>query len=94
MKSSSTSCSLDTIPTWLLKKCLDELLPIITKIINKSFQSGQFPDVLKSAQITPLLKKRNLDCEILNNYRPVANLKFLAKNIERACASQIHDYWI
>ena len=57
-----------------------------------SIQSGQIPDVLKSAQITPLLKKPNLDCEILKNYRPVANLKFLAKTIERACASQIQGY--
>ena len=57
-----------------------------------SIQSGQFSDVLKSAQITPLLKKPNLDCEILKNYRPVANLKFLAKTIKRACASQIQGY--
>ena len=53
---------------------------------------GQFADVLKYAQITPLLKKPNLDCEILKNYRPVANLKFLAKTIERVCASQINEY--
>ena len=92
MKSPSTSCSLDPIPTWLLKRCLDELLPVITKIINMSIQSGHFPDVLKSAQITPLLKKPTLDCEILKNYRPVANLKFLAKTIERSCASQLQDY--
>ena len=52
MKSPSTSCSLDPMPTWLLKNCLDELLPVITKMINMSIQSGQFPDVLKSAQIT------------------------------------------
>ena len=54
-----------------------------------SIENGQFADVLKSAQITPLLKKPNLDCDILKNYRPVANLKFLAKTIERVCASQI-----
>ena len=27
-----------------------------------------------------------------NKYRPVANLKFLAKTVERVCASQINDY--
>ena len=89
MKSPSTSCNLDPIPTWLLKKCLNELLPIITQIINMSIVDA---DVLKCAQITPLLKKPNLDCKILKNYRPVANLKFLAKTIERVCASQINDY--
>lgn len=92
MKSPSSSCSLDPIPTWLLKQCIDELLPIITKIINLSLGNGKFPDVLKSALITPLIKKQNLDCEILKNYRPVANLPFLGKTIERASASQIQDY--
>ena len=56
-----------------------------------SIENGQFADVWKCAQVTPLLKKPNLDCEILKNYRPVANLKFLAKTIERVCASQIND---
>ena len=51
-----------------------------------SFQSGKFPDVLKSGQITPLLKKQFG----LRDFEKV--LKFLAKAIERACASQIHDY--
>ena len=32
--SPSKSCELDPIPTWLLKDCLNELLPILTKIIN------------------------------------------------------------
>ena len=40
MKSPSTSCNLDPIPTWLLKKCADEIVPIITQIINMSFQNG------------------------------------------------------
>ena len=92
MKSPSTSCDLDPIPTWLLKKCIDELVPIITNIVNLSFQKGCFPDILKSAHITPLIKKPKLDCETLKNYRPVANLKFLAKTIERAFTSQVQEY--
>ena len=32
----SKSCSLDPMPTWMLKLCLDELLPVITRIINNS----------------------------------------------------------
>ena len=86
-----TSCRLDPIPTWLLKKCVNELVPVITQIINLSFKNGDFPDTLKSALITPLIKKPSLDCEVLKNYRPVANLKFLAKTIERAF-SVLHRY--
>ena len=32
----SKSCPLDTLPTWLLKNCIEELLPAITKIITRS----------------------------------------------------------
>ena len=95
MKSLSSTCSLDPIPTWLLKKCINELLRITSKIINLSFVNGMFPDALKSAHIKPLIKKPNLDTEVIkNNYRPVANLPFLAKAIERACASEIQDYTV
>ena len=92
MKSSSSSCSLDPIPTWILKKCINELSPVITKIVNLSFKNGVFPDSLKTAHITPLINKPSLDGENLKKYRPVANLKFLAKTVERACASQIQHY--
>jgi len=92
MKSPSTTCKLDPIPTWLLKKCINELLPVITNIVNYSLRDGHFPHALKCAHITPLIKKPNADREILKNYRPVANLKFLAKTVERASASQIQDY--
>ena len=37
------SCSLDTIPSWLVKRNLDILLPPITKIINASLSTGTFP---------------------------------------------------
>ena len=44
---------LDPLPTWLVKECLDEFLPIITAIVNNS---GSMPDSLKHAVIKPLLK--------------------------------------
>jgi len=39
MKSPSKSCSLDPMPTWLLKLCVSVLIPIITAIINISIDS-------------------------------------------------------
>ena len=56
--------------------------------------NGKFPDALKSAHRKPLIKKLNLDTEVLKNYRPVANSPFFVKTIERACASQIQDYLV
>ncbi|KAJ8025136.1 hypothetical protein HOLleu_35256 [Holothuria leucospilota] len=49
---------MDPIPTWLLKKCIKELAPIITKIINGSLLSGIFPESLKVAHITPLINQK------------------------------------
>ena len=46
-KSNSTSCNLDPMPTSLVKKSVHKLAPIIQCIINKSFQTGIFPDSLK-----------------------------------------------
>ena len=76
----------------LFKDCISELLPILTKIINLSLSSGSFPDHLKEACVRPLLKKPSLDPENLANYRPISNLRFTSKLIERAAMSQLQTY--
>ena len=55
------SCSLDPIPTSLLKQYLPELIPVITHIVNRSLCEGKVPDVSKHAIVCPLLKKSGLD---------------------------------
>ena len=92
MQSPTSTCSLDPIPTELLKACVDELLPSITRIVNQSLLSGIFPSSYKMAQVTPLIKKPNADAEDLCNFRPISNLKFISKVVERAAASQLQDY--
>ena len=91
-QSSNASCSLDPIPTSLLKSCVEPCLPLITNIINLSLSSGQIPQTLKTAQVVPLLKKQGMDHNEFKNYRPISNLKFLFKTIERAAAKQVNDY--
>ena len=46
-KSPNKSRSLDPLPTSLLNKCLDSLLPSITHIINQSLLVGEVPVSLK-----------------------------------------------
>ena len=77
------SCELDAIPTKILKKCLSSLLPSITEIVNLSLASVMFPSNYKEAIIRPLLKKPGLDLHC-SNYRPVSNLPFMSKIIEKA----------
>ena len=51
-----------------------------------------FSTSCKSSIILPLIKKQGLDPEIWKNYRPVANLSFISKIIEKAIPIQIHDH--
>ena len=89
MSSPDKQCELDPIPTFLLKKCINSLLPVITQIINMSLATGIFPEGFKHSIITPLLKKPSLDQEQLSNYRPVSNLSFLSKITEKVVKSRL-----
>ena len=83
------SCASDTIPMCLFKECLPQLLTAVSYIVNESLSSGKFPSDLKAAAVRPALKKKGLDCDVLANYRPISNLTFLSKIIERCVNSQL-----
>ena len=85
-----TTCVSDPFPTKLLMTHLPAIVDIILGIVNLCFESSVFPLSCKSSVIIPLIKKPVLDSEVLKNYRPVANLPFLSKVIEKAIAIQIH----
>ena len=87
----SKSCELDPILTSLQKKTLPTLSSIIAEVDNTSITSGCFPTKLKEALIKPLLKKANLDL-VKMNYRPVSNLAFVGKIIERVVAIQLINH--
>ena len=91
-ESPSKTCSLDPWPTLLVKRCIDILLPSITKLVNLSFQDGVFPEPFKYAIVTPLIKKTSLPKEDLKNYWPVSGLNLLSKLVERVVAAQIRSH--
>ena len=82
-KSATKSCELDPISTHFFKQHLEVLIPFITRIINTSLQTGQFPNTLKSAIVRPLLKKAGMDINF-KNFHPVSNLSYLGKIIDGA----------
>ena len=92
MSCTNKSCELDPVPSWLLKKCIEELLPLLTSLFNASLESGSFPQQFKSAIIRPLLKKTNLDVNELKNYRPVSNLHFISKVLEKLVVRRLEDH--
>ena len=87
---SQKQCDLDPLPTMLVTKLLPELAPIIKGVVNKSLSSGEFPTALKTALIRPSFKQD--DKNDLKNYRPVSNLPFLSKIVEKAVAMQLTEY--
>ena len=63
----------DVLPANVLKEVIEELLPHICKLVNKSLETGSV-EGLKDSIIVPILKKSGLNPEVLKNYRPVSNL--------------------
>ncbi len=55
----------------------------LLEMVNASLFSGTFPNSLKSAVVKPFLNKRDLDNTMLSNYRPLSNLPFIGKIIEK-----------
>lgn len=92
MSAPNKQCALDPLPMWLLKQCSEMLGPIITYICNRSFAEGCLPVPQKTALVNPLLKKANLDPSDLKSYRPISNLPFLSKLMERCVNLQLVEY--
>jgi len=61
-------------------------------VCNSSFHEGFFLDVLKQAIVRPRLKKPTLDPDDLASYRPISNLSFLSKVVEKTAAARITEH--
>mgnify|MGYP003449240914 FL=1 len=81
----------DPLPTRLLKDNVEIIVPFLVELINRSMVHGTVPTALKSAYITPLLKKPDLDSADIKSYRPISNLSVLSKLLERLVARQLLD---
>ncbi len=82
LSSHPTTCPLDPIPSHLLQAISPTLLPALTHIINTSLLTGICPTTFKQARVTPLLKKPTLKTYLIENYRPVSLLPFIAKTLK------------
>ncbi len=89
---SSATCALDPMPTKLFKNVFSCLVEDVLEMVNASLDSGIFPSCLKHAIVTALLKKNNLDPLVFENYRPISNLPFLGKILEKVVYQQLHMY--
>ena len=76
-----------------MKQFVDVIAKPLTRIINVSLSSGNFPNSLKRGVIPPSITKQNFNCDVLSkNYRPITNIAYLSKILEPAVSNQLTSY--
>ena len=65
------------------------MLPFITDMCNASLDQGSLPISQRHAIISPRLKKPGADPTDVQNYRPVSNLTFMSKVVEKLVSRQV-----
>jgi len=80
---------LDPAPAWLVKCLLPVLAETLAKIYNASLHECIFPANLKEAVVRPQLKKPTLDPNDANSFRPISNLSFSSKVVQRVAAARL-----
>jgi hypothetical protein len=77
------SSAADQIPVSVLKQIAVQIAPFLTKLFDRSLITGHFPDIYKSAFITPLIRKAGMDVSDCRSFRPISNLSVVSKVLER-----------
>jgi len=89
---SNSSCWLDPAPTTLLKECTSVISAPISHLVNMSLLSASVPISLKTAAVTPILKRTNLDPTDYTNHRPISNLPYVSKIMKKVVATLLQSY--
>ena len=93
-QSCKKTSAIDSFPHQIFINCIEPLSTAIANLTNLSLREGHFPSLYKTAQITPLLKKPNLDQSFPTNYRPISNSTTISKIRERAILKQFQSHII
>ena len=80
------------ISSYILKKCIDIVVPYLKTLFNLCLDQSIFPEDWKLAFVTPIYKKGNR--EEPNNYRPISVLPNLSKLFEALLYRQISKYFV
>ena len=92
LSSPPKSSELDPVPSFLIQESIDVLLPFLTLLCNTSLREGVLPSSQKRSVISPIIKQPGLDPAVPSSYRPIANVTFISKIIEKLVASQLFNY--
>ena len=76
--------------TRTMKQLNDIIASPLIELVNKSFQSGIFPDIFIIAKVTPIFKR---EARVLwNNKRPIYLLLNISKIIEQLIFKQLYSF--
>ena len=75
-----------------MKQCLNDLVPLVTSVIYVSLSKGTVSKRFKQAVVIPLLKKPGLETNDLKHFRPVSNLPFISKVLEKIVLRQLQKH--
>ena len=89
---SNKHCELDVMPTPFFKVCSKLIYIYILHIINLSLSTGIFPNSFKKALVRPVFKTTSVDKDDHSNYRPISNLSFFSKLIEKCVLKQLLNH--
>ena len=83
--------NIKSISNVTFKNNVDSISPILCNAINKCFCEGTFPDILKTAVVTPVFKKG--DPKIVSNYRPISVLSTYSKIFEKCLLNRFYNFF-
>jgi hypothetical protein len=83
----SKATTFKNIPGKLLKEYAQTYYKSITKLVNKTVVTTEFPEKLKLADLNPTFKKDSRNAA--KNYRPISVLPYVSKLYERIFKEQI-----
>ena len=72
------------------KPFIKEYIKPLTYVINKPFETGKFPNLLKIAKIIPIFKSGNKT--MVSNYRPISVLPVFSKVYEKIMANHLLEF--
>ena len=86
----SKACGFDNISNKALKMCAGGIFKSLTRLINLSLSSGEYPSCLKMANVISIFKKENR--QMKTNYRPVSLLVSLSKVCEKVVFVHVYKF--